>query len=389
MARFLFVVPPFTGHINPTLAAGEELIKKGHPAAWVGPGSLLRDKLPREGLLFPVKEDAGKHQIEKLKRKADNVSGFMSLKFLYEEVLLPLAEGMYDDVCNAADTFKPDLIISDQQAWAGFIAAINKKIKYATFCTTSAGISEPMEGFNKITQWEEEQIIRLQRKYGIFADNKLDNSELLTVVFSTRELVGDVSSYPEHYKFVGPSIAPRSGDGNFPWTQFHSLPSPKLYISIGTVNRQRGAGFFKNVHTALKNENYGCVCSAPPEFFPDIPQSFIVRPDLPQLELLPYVDLVICHAGHNTVCESLAHGLPLIVAPIKDDQSTIAAQCVAAGVAERIRFKRFKPETLLQKIRMLLENDRYKKNAEKIMESFRNAGGAEKAAELLIETVKA
>ena len=36
MSRFLFVVPPLTGHVNPTISVGRELAARGHQAAWCG-----------------------------------------------------------------------------------------------------------------------------------------------------------------------------------------------------------------------------------------------------------------------------------------------------------------------------------------------------------------
>ena len=36
MARFLFVVPPFAGHVNPTIPVAAELVSRGHEVAWAG-----------------------------------------------------------------------------------------------------------------------------------------------------------------------------------------------------------------------------------------------------------------------------------------------------------------------------------------------------------------
>lgn len=36
MSKFLFVVPPFFGHINPSLSIGRTLLEKGHEVAWAG-----------------------------------------------------------------------------------------------------------------------------------------------------------------------------------------------------------------------------------------------------------------------------------------------------------------------------------------------------------------
>ena len=35
MARFAFIVPPLTGHINPTLSLGNELLKRNHKVSWI------------------------------------------------------------------------------------------------------------------------------------------------------------------------------------------------------------------------------------------------------------------------------------------------------------------------------------------------------------------
>ncbi|GDY39982.1 hypothetical protein SANT12839_008640 [Streptomyces antimycoticus] len=34
--RFLFVVPPLVGHVNPTLGVAAELTARGHQVAWAG-----------------------------------------------------------------------------------------------------------------------------------------------------------------------------------------------------------------------------------------------------------------------------------------------------------------------------------------------------------------
>ena len=41
MARFLFVVPPLTGHVNPTVPVGQILMNRGHSVAWVGYESFI------------------------------------------------------------------------------------------------------------------------------------------------------------------------------------------------------------------------------------------------------------------------------------------------------------------------------------------------------------
>ena len=94
---------------------------------------------------------------------------------------------------------------------------------------------------------------------------------------------------------------------------------------------------------------------APPEVVGPLPPNVICQRYVPQLAVLREVDAVVCHGGHNTVCEALARGLPLVIAPIKDDQPIVADQVVAAGAGLRIKFGRVQPPELAAAVTALEE----------------------------------
>ena len=106
----------------------------------------------------------------------------------------------------------------------------------------------------------------------------------------------------------------------------------------------------------------------------------LIVPSVPQLPLLERVDAVVCHAGHNTVCEALWHGVPLVVAPIRDDQPVVAGQVVAAGAGIRVRFGRVTAPKLGAAIDAVLHEPGYRFAADRIRTAFRAAGGASAAA---------
>ncbi|MFD0345555.1 glycosyltransferase [Kitasatospora aburaviensis] len=89
---------------------------------------------------------------------------------------------------------------------------------------------------------------------------------------------------------------------------------------------------------------------------------------------------MVCHAGHNTVCESLWHGVPLVVAPIRDDQPVVAGQVAAAGAGVRVRFGRTDATRLGQALDEVVDNAAHRAAARRIGDSFRAAGGASAAA---------
>jgi UDP:flavonoid glycosyltransferase YjiC (YdhE family) len=97
------------------------------------------------------------------------------------------------------------------------------------------------------------------------------------------------------------------------------------------------------------------------------------------------MDAVVCHGGHNTVCEALYSGVPLVVTPIKDDQPVVAQQVVDAGAGLRLRFGRVRPPKLREAVYRVLQESPFQEAVERIRASFQAAGGANVTAERLEE----
>lgn len=380
MARFLFVVPPFTGHINPTVSVGHLLAERNHDVAWVGHPSKLQPLLGASDRLLPLPEGIGSGHFNELQEKSTSLRGIEAMKFLWQDVLIPLGRQMRAGLEAAVDAFNPTVMVVDQQALAGGLVARRRSLRWATFTTSAAGLIEmPLP---LVWQWVLDQMAELQREAGL--DDIVERPDIspeLMVVFTTKALAGE-RDYPGHYQFVGPSITARDQKVDFPWEAL-AKDRPKVLVSLGTVNADRAGPFCKKLVQAMQNQPVQLIVAAAPALMPCIPDNFIVQDYLPQLALLPHVDAVVSHAGQNTVSETLANGLPLVVTPIKDDQGLIASQVVQAGAGVRVRFGRLQAEKLAQAIFQVLNEPTYRRAAERIRASFEAAGGAARAAELL------
>jgi UDP:flavonoid glycosyltransferase YjiC (YdhE family) len=55
------------------------------------------------------------------------------------------------------------------------------------------------------------------------------------------------------------------------------------------------------------------------ELYP-VPSNVLVRPYVPQLELLSRSSVMITHGGANSVMEAIAYRVPLLIAPLCNDQ---------------------------------------------------------------------
>jgi MGT family glycosyltransferase len=389
VSRFLFVVPPLAGHVNPTLAVGRELGARGHEVAWAGPEEVVAELMPADATLLRVPLAPGVR--DHIAARADDLRGAAALKHLVGEFLVPLATCMVPGVEAAVERFRPDVLVVDQQALAGVAVALARGLPWATAATTSALLADPMELIPRVKEWADGLQRDVLRSAGVdpqvAATVDLRFSPELVVVFSTPAFVGG-NGYPDHYAFVGPALAGRPDATPFPWDWLGG-GGPHVLVSLGTLNWHNGGRFFAAAASALGGMDARGIIVAPPELVPDAPPNVLVRPRVPQLALLPHLDAVVCHGGHNTVCEALAHGLPLVVAPIRDDQPAIAAQVEAARAGVRVRFRRAGPDDLRAAMEAALGDRALRDGAGRIRQSFAAAGGPPQAAARLERLVPA
>ncbi len=323
-----------------------------------------------------------------IQARSQGLRGAAAFRFLWEDFLIPLATDMVPGVDAAVEAFRPDVLVVDQQALAGALVARRRLLPWATSATTSAELTDPFALMPKLADWATFCLLEFQRAFGIpEADARrgdLRFSDHLVLAFTTEALVGSVDEFGDQYAFVGPSIGVRRAAADFPF-EWLDVNRRLVLASLGTVSRDSGERFFHSVVEAVAplGESLQVVLVAPPDVVPEPPEHVLVREFVPQLDLIAQADAVISHAGHNTVCESLAHGVPLVVAPIRDDQPIIAQQVVDAGAGVRVRYGRVGAAELRAALLDVLDDRTYRTAAQRVGASFRAAGGAATAADRL------
>jgi MGT family glycosyltransferase len=388
VADFLVVVPPLTGHTNPTVAVGSRLVERGHRVAWCGYEAVLTPLLPAGATVIPVADELPPELLDAVEHEAPGLRGAAALKFLFERFLVPLAHAMVDGVDAAVRSFAPDVLIVDQQALAGAIVACRRQLPWATSATTSAELIDPFTLMPKLGEWRDALLVQLQRDHGLAAADgdaaAIRVSDDLVIGFTTRALVGPDHEFPRHFVLVGPAIGGRPARVEFPF-EWLDPEQRHVLVSLGTVNDVAGARFFGEALDAFGDRPGQAVLVAPPSLFDDrpVPHNVLVRERVPQLDLLPHVDVVVSHGGHNTVCETLAHGLPLVVAPIRDDQPIVADQVERAGAGIRVKFGRVRAPELAAAVDRVVDEPSFRTAAARVQASFAAARGAEAAADAL------
>lgn len=360
--RFLLVVPPLAGHVAPLRGVAAVLAARGHDVAWCGPEPELSTLVT--GPVFP----AGDSRPFSVSLRPPGLRGFAALKYLWEAYLVPLADAMVPGVAAAVAAFSPDVVVVDQQALAGALVAARCGVPWATSASTSTELADPLGALPKIASWVAGLQAGLRARHGVPAGD-LRFSPHLVLAFTTRALAGDVRSRVP-VCFVGPVLPAAPGE----WPEGDGRPL--VVVTLGTSNASEGARFLAESVAALAGlpSVRGLVVDPAGSLTGESAE--VVR-WIPQVAVFGRASVVVCHGGHNTVCEALAAGVPLVVAPIRDDQSMLAEQVVAASAGVRIRFDRARAGDIRTAIEAAAG---CRDGAARVRESFEAAGGAEEAA---------
>ncbi|AKT36913.1 glycosyltransferase [Chondromyces crocatus] len=384
MARFLFVVPPFVGHLNPAASVAAALETEGHAVAWVAHPRTAAAVLPEGARIFPLDDDRADTCLLVAMDKALGATVAEDIRICWEEIFFPLARETIPVVEQAVQAFAPDVLVVDQQAHGGALVARKRGLPWASLATMPAGLTQPFLGLPELSDWYPTQLAALDREAGLSPVAVPDLSPHGVIVFSSQALVNQPA--PTHVHFVGPALTHRAESAPFPFEALR--PGKRVLVTLGTLNFDVSEPFYRLVTETFDGDDLQLVLVAPSDQLPRVPSNMLTRPFVPQLRLLTEMHAVVCHAGHNTTCEALALGLPLVVVPLRSDQPVVAQQVVDAGAGIRLDFHDLDPGALRTAVHRVLSEPSFREAAQRIQASFREGGGAPRAAQLLVDLAR-
>jgi zeaxanthin glucosyltransferase len=381
VARFLFVVVPLVAHVWPAVAIGDALAAAGHDVAWCGPESDLRPLVGPDVTIYPT----GKRSF-----RPPAHMGLAGVRELWDEYVMPLNRFIQGPVERAVSDYQPDVVLADQYALVGALAAYRRGVRWATLCTGVLELTPPADP--GLQEWIRSKLARAWQTAGLPpADDGLDLrfSPHLVIAMTTRGLTG-TAPMPEHWVLAGAMLGSRRTDPGFGWDWWD--PGRRhVLVTAGTVSAHLMAahlvpGFFARMMAALEPMagRVQAVLNTPAASVPDPPPHVLVAPRVPMLDLMPRLDAVICHAGQGTVNEALAHGVPLVVAPIRLSEPITAEHVTRAGAGIAVSFSEATPAQLAAAVTAVLDDPGYRAHARRIGEEFSAAGGTGAAAAHLV-----
>jgi MGT family glycosyltransferase len=171
-------------------------------------------------------------------------------------------------------------------------------------------------------------------------------------------------------------------DTDAPWEP-PAGDAPLVYLSLGSL----GSGdveLMRALIGALAGAPYRIVVSKGPQHDQlELADNMTGAEFLPQVSILPHVDLVITHGGNNTVTESLRFGKPTVLLPLFWDQYDNAQRIHETGYGIRLDTYAHAPEELTGAIERLLGDEALRARLQDLAARLAKAPGTVTAADLI------
>ena len=378
------------GHILSSLPMITELVKKGVEVNYFAPES-FRAQVELTGAKhcpFPEVEE----------KYAGQYLATEEFLAAIPMVFLGQAKEAIDAIMAQLRADVPDAIITDELALAGRLAAWKLDLPLLMMFTSYA----PGKEFSIFRTWPDfpgsparaaamELAREFQAEYGgplltpaeIFEGIGDFNVSTISKTFQPGG-----ASFGDNFFFAGAQIAPRAGDGSW---QPPTNGKPLLYTSLGSLFNN-WPEFYQMLFPVVKDLDINVLCSLgktlKPEDLGEIPANVTTMAFTPQLEVLEHTDFFLTHAGIGSVMEALYKGVSMMCIPQMDEQITTAHRAKELGVASSVMLKEEVTEEKLREALLELMNDpKYKRNAQAMSKEMRSEGGCERAAQAVIDYV--
>jgi MGT family glycosyltransferase len=156
-----------------------------------------------------------------------------------------------------------------------------------------------------------------------------------------------------------------------------------VYLSLGSLGSADVPLMERLVESLAKTPHRYVVSKGPQHEAYELAPNMAGAEFLPQVSVLPHVDLVITHGGNNTVTECMHHGKPMLLLPIFWDQHDNAQRVHETGFGERVATYSFTDEEISGAIdRLLGDGELHARLAEGAQRLQANPGNV-KAADLI------
>jgi MGT family glycosyltransferase len=418
MATIVFFPEGAYGPTNNCVGVGQVLRDRGHRVVFVVEESFagtleaqgFEERLMRLGPPPEVEEQAGQFWKDFIRETAPvfHKPTIEQLAEFIEPTFRALCDGsryVDDRLREIFDELQPDVIVEDNvvcfpaiqhsgRPWARIVSCNPLELKDAELPPPFGGL--PIDDRSAWSGYRDEYrrvTEEMQAGFSEFCTERgaqplpegemIHESPWLNLYLYPREV-----DYPRS-RALGPTwhnleSSVRTTDAEWkPPSELAERDGALIYVSLGSL----GSGdvpLMKSLVEALADTPHRYVVSKGPQHAEyELADNMWGEEFLPQVSLLPDVDLVITHGGNNTTTECLHFGKPMVLLPIFWDQHDNAQRIDETGFGVRLPTYSFGARDLPEAIDRLLADRGLGARLSQVADRLQASPGNERAAELI------
>jgi MGT family glycosyltransferase len=426
VAKFLFTVWPFVGHVHPSIGIAHALQASGHEVGFYT-GAAVRSTIESEGFRFFPFAKVDEERVTLLVSTEfsycastwQQVRRARRLQAKFREWLVDTIPQQVEDIEAILASWRPDVIICDSAFWSPILVLHEtQRIPVAVLSVTAAcvlpgpdapawgqGLPRPRNGLmrarsafqRKLVHWLSAgfraHVDALRAHYGLAAlpcsVTEFAAQMPLYLVPSTPEYDYERRHLPPSVHYVGPCLWDKPSKTPPPDWLIALPPDQSLvYVTEATIGTSEpflltaaGRAFrdlpLQVVMTTGKQRD-------PAEFnLGPVASNIRVESYVPQSDLLPRMAVMVTPGGSGGVIAALKAGVPMVVVPTEWDRPENAQRVVECGAGLRIAANRCTPERLRAAVEQVLSEPSFRTNARRMGEVFARHDGPTRAAQLL------
>lgn len=391
MPKALFFNVPAHGHVNPSLPLVAELVRRGHQIIYFVTES-YRAKVEATGAAFQPYPSIDDDYFD-----GPGLNGSRPQKAAHH--LITTAAAILPELIEITREAQPDYILFDGMcAWGQILPHIVGLPSVASLSLMAMPSPRSMMNMQTLrvifpmlmrdfgAGLQASQTARaLAKKYNIpplGATSIMNGLGDISISYMSDYFQPHASTVSDSVRFVGRIMDENHADDSFSFERVQNRPL--IYVSLGSLINENEA-FFRACIEAFRGSDYFVLMSTgngiSPEAFGALPENIAIHAWVAQLEVLKRAGLFITHAGLGSVHDGLYFGVPLLLVPQQAEQTLIALRVVELGAGLMLESAEVNPESLRTNAARLLTDSRFKREAVRVGETFRAAGGVARAAD--------
>jgi UDP:flavonoid glycosyltransferase YjiC (YdhE family) len=397
----LFSTIAAAGHFHPVVPLARALQEAGHVVAFAARPA-LRARVEAAG--FPALEVGGDTATDPEYRAVKARLRTLPLSLASELYAYPrLFAGIGARVrapylVEAANAWQADMLIREAGEYAALIVAEHLGLPYATVSFAAA-----LRGMSIFEREVASELAPVREQWGLSPDPKGEalyrylNLSFSPPSFATQD-VGwkePAGPIPATTHFIRPEFFDNTSGESLPeWVT--QLPTqPTVYVTLGTeVNGEPELypSVMRTIIEGLRDAPLNLIVTIgrdkdPADIGPQPPNVRIER-YIPQTLLLPHCDVIVMHAGSNSLLMALEAGLPLVLTPLIADQFFNAYVAEKLGLAPVVRRESLTTTSIRAAVDEVLANAVYRQNIARVQAEMRMQPGMGRAVELVEQVAR-